>query len=71
MIGLPFRIPDKKYWEKVRVRIARAAGLRISAHVQLNRYANISPVRSWTEPIPSFIYAISAPFLGITVPISA
>ncbi len=52
MIRLPFRIPDKKYWENVRVRIARLDGLRISTHVQLYRYANMSPVRSCTEPIP-------------------
>ncbi len=44
--------PDKKYWEKVRVRTAILDGLATNAVVQMNRYANISPVRSWTEPIP-------------------
>jgi hypothetical protein len=48
--------PDKKYWEKVRVRIAILDGLRINVFAQLKRYANISPVRSWTDPIPSNKY---------------
>ncbi len=44
--------PDKKYWEKVRVRIAILDGFVINVLDQIHRYANISPVRSWTEPIP-------------------
>jgi hypothetical protein len=50
--SLLFIIPDKKYWEKVRVITAILDGLTINVDVQMNRYANTSPVRSWTEPIP-------------------
>jgi hypothetical protein len=39
-------MPDKKYWEKVKLRIVIVAGLIINVDVQTYRYANISPVRA-------------------------
>jgi hypothetical protein len=45
-------MPDKKYWENVRARTAISDGLTTNVDVQTYRYANISPVRAWTDPIP-------------------
>ena len=44
--------PDKKYREKVRVRTAIPDGFIINVSAQMNRYAHISPIRPWTDPIP-------------------
>lgn len=62
---------DRKYCANVNAIIAILDGITMIALVQLKRYARTSPIHADTEPIPSFIYAISPPFLGIKVPISA